>query len=163
MGWFGNFHEVQTWCDQKMLSNLLVNFFCHTDWSHQLCVHVILRRIDTILHDFSKWLWMCSAGRSSWRPTATRPTSNSWRGESATSWTPSGINCIKIGPELLKDHWSFRKIKDQDQLSDLDHHPLKDRFKFIDLDQRSDHSKRSLNINRLLCWPKKCSQRWLES
>ena len=57
--------------------------------------------------------------------------------------------------ELLKDHWSFQKIKDQDQLTDLDHHPLKDRFKFNDLDQRSDHSKRSLNINRLLCWSKK--------
>ena len=45
--------------------------------------------------------------------------------------------------------------KDQRTRSiDLDHHPLKDRFKFIDLDQRSVHFKRSLNINRLLCWPK---------
>ena len=66
------------------------------------------------------------------------------------------IICI-IGShtELLKDHWSFQKIKDQDQLTDLDHHPLKYQFKFNDLDPRSDHSKRSLNINRLLCWSKK--------
>ena len=67
-------------------------------------------------------------------------------------WPPSAYFLLLqlLVIRAVKDPWSFRKIKDQDQLSDLDHQPLKDHFKFIDPDQRSDHSKRSLNI----CWPK---------